>query len=220
VQKREVKAILFDMDGVLVDSENAWFYMYNDALVDLGFDKISRGKFKKIFGSPIEDDLKTYFKGKTEKQLVNAYKKSFEQRKGFFELNKGVKKLLKKLRSKSLKLAVISNSTDFIVNGLLNFHGIKNYFDAVLTMEDVKNRKPNPDIIIKACKKLKVSPKESIIVGDSKYDIIAGKRAKCISVGYKIRGDYMVDTIDSIANLKGLKFRSAKWAKGVDKIND
>ena len=65
MQKREVKAILFDMDGVLVDSIYAWRHVFNDTLKHFGFKKIAKKDFIKDFGAPIEQDVKKYFKGKT-----------------------------------------------------------------------------------------------------------------------------------------------------------
>jgi len=65
-------------------------------------------------------------------------------------------------------------------------------------MDDVKRRKPAPDMILKACKILKVKPKNTILVGDTKNDMIAGKRAGCITVGYKMMGDYRIDKLYSI----------------------
>ena len=66
------------------------------------------------------------------------------------------------------------------------------------TMEDVKRGKPAPDMIVKACKMLKVKPQHAILIGDTRNDIIAGKRAGCIVVGYKIKGDYRIEGLNDI----------------------
>ena len=65
-------------------------------------------------------------------------------------------------------------------------------------MDDVKRRKPAPDMILKACKMLKVKPKNTILVGDTINDMIAGKRAGCVTMGYKIKGDYTVNNLRKI----------------------
>ena len=75
---------------------------------------------------------------------------------------------------------------------------LKKYFGAIITMNDVKKGKPAPDMVLKACKILKVSPKNTILVGDSMNDMIAGKRAGCVTVGYKIKGDYRIERLKEI----------------------
>ena len=64
MQKKEVKAVLFDLDGVLVDSLDAWFYVFNDALKSFGFKAVSKKKFVKDFGAPIEQDIKNILREK------------------------------------------------------------------------------------------------------------------------------------------------------------
>ena len=72
-------------------------------------------------------------------------------------------------------------------------------------MEDVKRSKPAPDLVIKSCKKLRIKPKEAILVGDTKYDMIAGKKAGVVTVGYKIKGDYEIDNLENVINYVPIK---------------
>ena len=105
------------------------------------------------------------------------------------------KKVLEKLKNKRIKLGLITNSTGFITLTILNHFKLKKYFDVVVTMDDVRRRKPAPDMILKACKTLKVMPKNTILVGDTMNDIIAGRRAGCATVGYKVKGDYEINSL-------------------------
>ena len=68
-------------------------------------------------------------------------------------------------------------------------------------MEDVKRRKPAPDMILKACRKLNIKPKNAIIIGDTKNDIISGKRAGCVTVGYEIKGDYKIKNLKEVLKI-------------------
>ena len=68
-------------------------------------------------------------------------------------------------------------------------------------MEDVKRRKPAPDSVLKACRLLNVKPKDAILIGDTENDMIAGKRAGCATVGYKIRGDFRIKNLKDILKL-------------------
>lgn len=198
VQRGEVKAVLFDMDGVLVDSIDAWCYVFNDTLKHFGLKPLPKKEFIKDFGAPIEHDVKKYFKGKTIKEVERAYNLNFKKRKRYVKLFPQSATILEKLQKHPIKIGLITNSTRFISSTILNHFNLKKYFSAVVTMNDVKRRKPAPDMILKACKMLKVKPKNTILVGDTMNDIIAGRRAGCITIGYKVKGDYGIDRLNSI----------------------
>lgn len=198
VRKREVKAILFDLDGVLVDSLDAWFYVFNDALRHFGFNKMTKSDFVKDFGAPIEHDVQKYFKGKTIEEVVNAYNINFQKNAKYIKLNPQSKSILDKIKKQKIKLGLITNSSKSIASKVLNHFKLNKYFYVIMTLEDVKRRKPAPDMILKACRMLKVTPKSTILVGDTKNDIIAGRRAGCVTVGYKIKGDYKINDLKEI----------------------
>ena len=210
MRKREVKAVLFDLDGVLVDSFDAWFHTFNDGLRHFGFRTLSKTDFAKDFGAPIESDIKKYFIGKTEKEVENVYNQYFKKRKTRVNLFPQSIYILKNLKKEKIKIGLISNSTKSIVTAILNHFQIKKYFNAIVTMDDVKRRKPHPDMVLKACKMLKISPKNAILVGDTKNDMLAGKRAGCVAVGYKIKGDYRINNLSKLLNVVSGEIKSFK----------
>ena len=75
MRKKEVKAILFDLDGVLVDSLDAWFHVFNDTLKYFGLKTLPKKEFSKSFGKPMEYDLENYFVGKAEQEVTEQYNK-------------------------------------------------------------------------------------------------------------------------------------------------
>lgn len=142
VRRKEVKAVLFDLDGVLVDSFEAWYYTFNDSLKQFGCVKLSKTEFSKQWGSPIEEDIKRNFIGKTVKEVKDAHNLNFKKRKKFVKLFAQSKNTLQKLKKKKVKLGLITNSTRFIVFTILNHFKLKKYFKVIVTMDDVKKRKP------------------------------------------------------------------------------
>jgi pyrophosphatase PpaX len=200
VHGKAVKAVLFDMDGVLVDSLDAWCSTFNGALKHFGLKTIPRKEFIKDFGAPIEHDVKKYFKGKTVKEVERAYNLKFKQSIKQLRLFPESAAVLKKLERYRIKVGLITNSTRFIVSMILRHFRLKNYFHVIVTMDDVKRRKPAPDMVLKACKVLKVRPKDTILIGDTKNDMIAGRRAGCITIGYKIKGNYRMNKLGSITS--------------------
>ena len=201
VQKKGVEAVLFDLDGVLVDSFNMWFYVFNDTLKHFGIKELSRKQFRKDFGAPVEHDMKKYFIGRTVKEVKNVYIENFLKRKKYTKLFPQSIEVLKNIRKRKIKLGLITNSTGFIAHNILKYFGLKKYFDTIVTMDDVRRGKPAPDMVLKACKKLKINPLKTILIGDTKNDMIAGKRAGCITVGYKIKWDYKVGSLKDILNI-------------------
>jgi HAD superfamily hydrolase (TIGR01509 family) len=85
--------------------------------------------------------------------------------------------LLQKLKEKGLKLGIITGKYREPTINALDYFGISEFFDTVVTGYEVKNHKPAPDIVLEAAKRLGISPKECVVVGDSSIDVEAGKRA-------------------------------------------
>jgi len=198
VRKKEVKAILFDLDGVLVDSFDAWHAVFTDILKGIGKPTIPKKEFRGYFGMPLSKDIKLFFRGKTPK-WINAQKdRFFRKNKHLVRIFPHTSTILKETRKKRLKTAIISNSTRSIVGSVLKDKGLRGYFDAILTAEDVGKGKPNPEMVKKACRLLGVKPSEAVVVGDTQNDMKAGKRAGAITVGFKTKGDYTVARLSSV----------------------
>ena len=198
MQKKDIKAVLFDLDGVLVDSLDAWFYVFNDSLGSFGFGKLSKKEFTRDFGAPIEKDVKKHFRGKTVKEVESAYNACFNKRAKYVKLSAQAKNVLQKLKNKNIKIGLVTNSTSLITLAILRHFKLTGYFDVILTMNDVRRGKPHPDMALKACKMLKVSPKCALLVGDTQNDMLAGKRAGCFTIGYKTKGDLEIKKLNEI----------------------
>jgi len=122
VQKREVKAVLFDMDGVLIDSSDAWAEAFNDVLVHFGQKPMPKQKFLKCFGNPIEKDQKMFFKNHSIEEIKSAFNKFFKKWRKDVLLFPDSVPVLKKLRVKKLKMGLISNF-GFFRNPISNSSG-------------------------------------------------------------------------------------------------
>ena len=162
VQKREVKAILFDLDGTLVDSFRTWFYVYNDSLKHFGFKTLSKKEFQKCFGTPIEHAVKYHLKGIQIGELEKIYNFYFKKRINKVKLFADTIKILEKLRQQKVEIGLITGSTNAITFAIMRNFKLKKYFGAIITMNDVKRGKPAPDMVLKACKMLKLSQIEGL----------------------------------------------------------
>ena len=196
MSKYKIKAILFDLDGVLMNSIDAWHHTYNGIIAHFNKKPMTKKDFQKIFGNTIEKNVRMIVNIST-KEANRLAIKYFKKNIMYVRIFPETKSVLKKL-SKKTKIGLITNTPRKILNPVLRHYKLKKYFDIIVTVDDVKKGKPAPDMALKACKMLKVIPKNAILVGDTKNDMIAGKRAGCIAVGYKIKGEFEINNLNSI----------------------
>ena len=179
-----MKAIIFDLDGVLVNSKKVHLNALEEVLKSKGIIP-TKEEMKTVFGFAVEDNIQKICK--TRGLTCPLKEWSDEKRKIVLEkLRKikpfpGTEEFLKYVKNK-YKIAVASSSTLPEVEGALK--GLANYFDVMITREAVKKPKPNPEIYLLAAKKLNVKPSECIAIEDSVAGVEAAKRSGmfCIAV--------------------------------------
>ena len=194
-----IKAVLFDMDGVLVDSIEAWFELFNKTLKHFGKEEFTWEKFmERVWGGPIERDAEEFF-GTSVDNVIRFYFDNFDSFKENLKLFPNVKEVLDELKNKNLKIGLVTNTPKRQVHKLVDHLSLREYFDVIIGGDEVEHGKPAPDMIFLACKELGIKPEDSIYIGDVDADVIAGKKAGCLTIGLKIDGD------DRIEDLKELE---------------
>ena len=195
--KLKPRAILFDLDGVLVDSFDAWLAALNDALKIFNHNEITKDEFiDKYWGHDLFDNIEkmnlTYEVGEA---CNNFYKNHIEK----IKIYPYTKDILVKLNM--YKKGVITNTPKDSATQVLKQFDIYRYFELVLTSNDVKISKPNPEIVIKSCKLLNLKPSEVILIGDTRSDVKAGEAAGCKVIGVNVDADYTIKNISELNNL-------------------
>jgi HAD superfamily hydrolase (TIGR01509 family) len=179
------KAILFDMDGVLVDARDWHFLALNEALRPFGFEisqeehlnrfngLSTRSKLKILseeFGFPVSLH-ETVDVIKQERTLRIASQLCFP--------NVQHQILLSRLARKKVPIGVVTNSIKNSAEALLGYAHLLNFVDILVTNQDVKNQKPDPECYLLACKKLGIDPQQAIVIEDGEYGIRAARAAGC-----------------------------------------
>jgi len=196
-----MKAVLFDLDGVLVESVDVWLSAFNDTLRELGLPSISREEFiKKHWGKSTVENFRSM--GLGMEAVLRCWRKYLD-RLHEIKLFPASKKVLREVRKK-YKTALVTNTPKQGVESLLRRLGILDSFDLIVTGDDVREGKPSPEIVLLACERLGISPAEALLVGDTQSDVEAGRRAGCRVVGIGIEADF---TIKNIAELEPLLAR-------------
>lgn len=186
----KLKGVIFDGDGVLFDTEKlhviAWKKVFNSHNIELKEDDFTEGVGveDKTFLKKLKENRKIKKDLKIEelvreknKELLKIVNK--ENAKVFEE----IKEILKFLKNK-YKIAVASNSEKKFVLKVLKITGIYDFFDLIITRDDVKNPKPFPDIYIEVSKKLKIPVENMIAFEDSETGILSAKSSGifCIAI--------------------------------------
>lgn len=175
--------ILLDWDGCLAKTLDIWLKVYKEVVNkrgievndDLEFVEKSFGKWEKGFEEVgVKDSVEAYKEAlqKVEEEIIKV------------ELYPNAKNLLKNLKSKDKKLALLTSSYRHLVSPAVKKYGLQNYFDHIITKDETIKPKPDPWIINSALEQLDGDREQSIIVGDSDHDMLLGKNARVTTVLY------------------------------------
>lgn len=173
--------VLLDWDGCLAKTLDVWLKVYKEVINerdiqvndDLDFVEKSFGKWEKGFEEVgVKDSVVAYKEAlqKVEEEIVKV------------ELYPNAVDLLRDLKSKGKKLALLTSSFRHLVYPAIENHGLQGYFDYILTKDETKIPKPDPWIIDFALEWLGGERAQSVMVGDSDHDMLLGKNAKVTTI--------------------------------------
>jgi pyrophosphatase PpaX len=199
MNERKIDAILFDLDGVLINSFESWYQAFTVMLRAYGKEEMSREEFtEKCWGPDLKHNLDALnLDDEAGKYCINEQLNLIE----LIELFPGVREVLHRIKGEyKLKVGLVTNTPKKNVYRILEHFHLSNYFDVILTGNDVRRGKPDAEIVITACERLNVKPEHTILVGDTEIDFQAGKAAGClvIGVGAKSTGDVHIEKLDEL----------------------
>ncbi|MEG0506158.1 MAG: HAD family phosphatase [Longicatena sp.] len=185
-----MKGVIFDMDGVLIDSEPANLKQLNDFYQEHGV-CASEDFLASLIGSSIQytaiestkllgkdwsvDEFNMHFDAYVEEHPIRYYE----------ILNEGVRDILIYLRAHNVKTAIASSSQLYNIKRMLKECQLSEHFDVILSGEMFKESKPNPEIYCCAASKLGLDSKECMAIEDSEFGIEAALRAGMLTIAYE-----------------------------------
>ena len=190
------EAIIFDLDGTLVDSMWMW------KQIDIEY--LGR------YNIPLPLALQRDIEGFSFSETAVYFKEKFEIPESIEEIQQtwldmaddkychevplkdGVPEFLAYAKKEGLKLAIASSNSLSLIEHVLEEHQIRDYFDVICTCDDVENSKPAPDVYLKAAKMLNVSPEKCLVFEDIVKGILAGKAAGMTTIA--VDDKYSADT--------------------------
>lgn len=170
------KAIIFDIDGTLTFTNRLIFDSFNHITEKYLGKRLSDEEIIALFGPTEDVILKQMFPDKYE-EVRKDYYEYYNNNHDIAQLYKGMKELLLDLKKEDIILGIFTGKgrTSSLIT--LNFLGIRELFDMIVTGDDVKNHKPSPEGILKFVETFNLNPAEVLMIGDAPSDIIASKEA-------------------------------------------
>lgn len=211
-----LKAVIFDMDGVLVNTEPIYYKVVKEIINENNHD-ITYKEYEKYIGMTNEytwELIKSEYNiSQSIEELIDTMmilKDVIIKRDGY-ELIDGVLDLLEDLKDHNIKIGLASSSPICDILDIVQSTGIDKYFDKLVTGESVDRSKPFPDVFLKAAKELKVSNEECIVIEDSKNGVLAANSAnmKCIGFVNNDSGNQDLSMSDLIVkSMKDISYES------------
>ena len=189
---KDVKAVIFDLDGTLIDSMWLWKQVDIDYLARFGHEMPDNLQ-EEIAGISVTQTAH-YFQNRfgitdsVEKMIDDWNEMAWDKYSQEVALKRGALEFLKLLKKNHIACAIATSNTKALTQMVLKATQIEDYFDCILTGEDVHKGKPDPDIYIEVSKRLGINPAQCLVFEDIPYGIMAAKAAGMMCYG--IEDDY------------------------------
>lgn len=177
-----IKAVIFDMDGLMINSERVTFEGYQKVMKDMDL-TMSEDFYIKLLGKTLKGVTELFYEEYSQDFPLNdvivdvhEYMNNRFENEGV-PIKKGLIELLTYLKENHYQTIVATSSTRKRVDHILELANLTQYFDNSICGDEVAKGKPNPDIFLKACEKLNVKPNEALVLEDSEAGIHAAHQA-------------------------------------------
>lgn len=194
-----LKAVLFDMDGVIVDTEplhrKAYYKTFSDLNIDVTEDLYSTftgASTQKVFETVIG---KFNLKNSTD-ELMRGKRAAFKDyfyNDADFDLVPGVRDLIEHYYENEIKLVLASSATRTTIDMVFDKFGLEKYFTGKISGADLKESKPNPEIFLLAAEIAREPKENCMVIEDSTNGILAAHRAGIFCAGYKSTNTFQQD---------------------------
>lgn len=175
-----IKAIIFDIDGVLLDSFEANLRFFQNLMTASGYRAPTREEFPTLFHLSLMDVIKKFTGSQSEEEIMRVFKlgesREVEYPLELLNMPDRAEETIKAL-SKDYSLGIVTSRIKNSVYEAPKLAVLKDHFKVAVSYEDTENHKPHPDPLLLAAEKLNIAPNECVYIGDVKNDIQAARGA-------------------------------------------
>lgn len=202
--KNDIRAVVFDCDGVMFDTTRANTAYYNHILKQFDQSELTPEQFEYVHMHTVDESIAHLFPDKALRSRAFAYRKqmSYLPFLEYMEMEPDLQPLLTELRPR-YKTAIATNRTD-TMNRVLQRHGLDRLFDLVVTAWDVKRPKPHPDQLEKILTAFALQPRQVLYIGDSELDALAARASGVRFIAYAnpdLGADYHIGRLGEVRRI-------------------
>ncbi|KKU20425.1 MAG: HAD-superfamily hydrolase, subfamily IA, variant 3 [Candidatus Saccharibacteria bacterium GW2011_GWA2_46_10] len=209
VVSSKIKAAVFDVDGMLLDTRELVFRTYEHTLTSHGYPAPPKDAVSAVIGMQVHESYLILVPEADVELIVETHRTFQNENLHLVIPYEGLEKMLAKLHAAGIKMAVFTSRGPG-AREILKDAGVLRFFETVITADDVVKHKPDPEGLFEALKGLKVDAENAAMLGDAPYDIQAGKVAEVgltigITHGFgtredleKTKPDFIVDSLAEI----------------------
>lgn len=186
-----MKAVLFDLDGTILDTNELIIETFLNVLPGRTPAPLTREYIMANMGLELRQQLRFFTELQDVEELVPLYREyNLRRHDDLVTAFPYVLEVLAQLKAGGCKIGIVTNKARITTDKGLRLTGMDAYVDAVLTVDDVGKPKPDPEMVLTMMDKLGSSPEQTILVGDSHYDVMAAHRAgiRAVGVAWSLKG--------------------------------
>jgi phosphoglycolate phosphatase len=205
---KNIKAVVFDCDGVMFDTAEANKMFYNELLKHFGKPILTEEQFIKVHMFTVTAAIEYLFPEMENLDEVYKALKNIGYHKfiKYMHMEKGLNELLINLKDNGYIRGVATNRTN-TMDKVLNDYNLAEAFDIVITAADVETPKPAPDQLLKIMDHFNIQKDEILFIGDSEYDQLAASNAGTMFAAFKnqtLKADFHLEHMNEIGEILGI----------------
>ena len=193
------RAVLFDLDGVLIFSKEVWFHLLNATARHFAVPEITRGAFEAGWGQGIVADVKQFFPLRSVAEVEGYYNAHFMDFARHIKVDGDARNVFAALEARGLAAAVVTNTPTQAASDILASVALRPAI--VVGSTDVPHSKPAPDMLLLALERLGVVADAAVMVGDTRFDREAAAAAGVFFAGYGTHGDARLERLAELLPL-------------------
>ncbi|SDK04779.1 pyrophosphatase PpaX [Sediminibacillus albus] len=210
-----IRTILFDLDGTLIDTNELIIASFLHTLKVYSNHEYSRKEVLDFIGPPLKDSFMKIDPDRVDEMVATYREHNLSNHDDYVTAYPTVVDTLKQLKAAGYQLAIVTTKVKSTAMMGIALTGMEGLFETVIGLEDVTNAKPHPEPIIKALQQLDGQASTTLMVGDNYHDIEAGQNAgtKTAGVAWTIKGrevleayqpDYMLEKMSDLTTILGV----------------
>lgn len=191
-----IETILFDLDGTLIDTNALINASFKHTFKTYGY-HFSDEELLQFNGPPLSTTFQELNKELADDMIKTYRTHNLTHHNDYVKTFPGVKETLEQLKEKHIRMGIVSTKMRNGVELGLQVTGLKEYFETVITFNDVHNAKPHPEPVLKGMKDLNGNADTTLMVGDNYHDIESGKNAgvQTAGVAWSMKGEAFLKTL-------------------------